>query len=250
MSSLLLIVVILGGTFGFMIWQKKKVGAQLAHLRAGELARRMGMQLTKGNAEFNLACQSVLPSAQALGSAKGFLGQVAKSSFGGKLGEFELRMAGQPYGLSTELVVYCKQELEKGYAEDTVITHHDVRLTVNVRSAVVPFDLALRKEMTGLEVKRGEQRMPAQSFRDAALDQRYVIESIDPTAPSRIAAALGALPPHLLYVHIVGSGDHISFVMTPGSIMAVTASLEQILHVLASIAAVLEGRPMPGALAA
>jgi len=250
MTSLFLCVGLIAGTFGFMYVMKKKLGTQLAHLRASELAARMGMQVTEGNPEFNLGCHSVLPSAQALGSAKGFLGQMAKSSFGGKLGEFKLRMAGQPYGAHSELVLYCKEELEKGYGEDTITTTHDLRLTVHARSAVAPFELALRKEMTGLEIKRGDRRMPPQSFHDAALDQRYVIESTDPALPSRIATALAALPPHLLYVRIVGSGDQVSFVMTPGSVNAVAASLEQLLHVLASVTAVIEGRPMPGMLAA
>lgn len=250
MSSLVLVVVILGGTFGFMHFQRKKLKTQLAHLRAGELARRMGMQLTHGNPEFNLGCQSVLPAANNLGSAKGFLKQMAKSSFGGVLGAFELRMAGQPYGARAELVLYCKQDLEKGYSSDTITTSHDLRLTVYTRSAVAPFELFLRKEMTGLEIKRGDRRMPVQLLGDVTLDQRYQIESIDPGLPRRIAGAFAALPAHLPYVHVVGSGDQVSFAMTPGSVMAVAASLEQVLHVLASIAAVIEGRPMPGTLVA
>ena len=250
MSSLVLIVIVVGATFAFMHFQKKKMRTQLAHLRAGELAQRIHMQMTEGDPEFNLGCQSVLPSANNLGSAKGFLSQMATSSLGGNLGEFKLRMAGQPYGLDSELVLFCKQELDKGYTQDTITTRHDLRLAVRLRSAAVPFELRLREEMTGLETTRGDRQMPVQAFHDAALDQRYVIESVDPLLPPRLAAAIAALPPHLMYVHVVGSGDQISFVMIPGSVMAVAASLEQILHVLASIAAVIEGRAMPGAMAA
>jgi len=104
--------------------------------------------------------------------------------------------------------------------------------------------------MTGLETRRRDDapRMPAQAFGDPHLDQRYIIETPDPSLPRRIAPALGLLAPHLAYVHVVAAGTQLSFVMTPTSVMCSATTFEPILHALASLAAIFEGRPVPGAL--
>jgi len=251
-STIIVTVVIVAATFGFMIFQRKKLATQYAHLRAGQLATRLGMQLLEGNPEFNPVTQSVQPSVQNTGSAGGFLRQMAASQVGGTLGEFKLHAAGQPYGHNAELVLYCRQDLETGLVQNTTTTWHDLRLTLHARHGVVPFDLRLRKEMTGMETRRRDDvpRMPAQSFGDPMLDQRYVIETPDPALPRRIAPALAMLAPHLIYVHLIGTGTQLSFVMTPTSVMASATTFEPILHVLASLAAIFEGQPMPGVLAA
>lgn len=250
MSTIFLMIAILGGTFGFMSWQRRKLGKQYSHMRAGELAPRLGMTLVEGNPEFNLATQSVQPSVQNVSSAAGFLNQMAATSVGGTLGEFRLHMTGQPYGANAELVLYCRQDYKPGYAQNVTTTWHDLRLTIRARGTVTPFDLRLRKETTGLETRRAadEQRMPVQSFGDPMLDQRFAIETYDPSLPKRIAAVLGPLSHHMIYVHITGAGDQVSFVMTPASVMAAAMSFEQVLHVLASIGAVLDGTAVPGAL--
>jgi len=243
-STIILTVVIVGATFGFMIWQRSKLGKQYAHMRAGELATRLGMQLLEGNPEFNPVTQSVQPSVQNTGSAGGFLRQMAASQVGGTLGEFKLHMAGQPYGSNAELVLYCRQDLDRGFAQNTTTTWHDLRLTLHARYQVVPFELRLRKEMQGLETRRRDDapHLPAQSFGDAALDQRYIIETPDPALPRRISPALAQLAPHLMYVHLVGSGTQLSFVMTPTAVMCSAPSFEPILQVLAALAAIFEGR--------
>jgi hypothetical protein len=252
MSTIVIAVVTIVGTFGFMIFMKKRINNQMSHLRAGEVAQRLGMQLLEGNPEHNLATMSVQPSVNNIGSAKGFLKQMVVAKVGGSLGEFRLRMAGQPYGLNTELILYCKQELETGVIEDVETTWYDLRLTVHARCAVVPFDLRLRKETAGLETRRDcdAPRMPAQRFGYAALDDRFVLETPDPGLPHRIANVIGTLSAHLMYVHLTGSANQLSFVMTPASVMATSMSLDQLLHVLVSLAAVFEGRAVPPARAA
>jgi len=251
MSTIIMIAVVCGGTFGFMIFMKKRLNRQYAHMRAGELAPRLGMQLLAGNPEFNLATMSVQPGTQNATSAKGFLTQMAAAQVGGTLGEFKMHMAGQPYGIDSELVLYCRQDLQPGFAEDVTTTYYDLRITVHARVAVMPFDLRLRKETMHLETQRKPEdpRMPAQAFGHASLDERYVIETPDPNLPRRIAAALGALPPYLVYLHIIGAGNQLSFVMTPLAVNSCALSLEPILHVLASLAAIFEGRPAPAAMA-
>lgn len=245
--TIILAIVTIAGTFGFMYFQRKKLATQHAHLRAGQLAPKLGLSLVEGDPEFNLAIQSVQPSVQNVGSAGGFMKQIAKTQFGGTLGEFKLKMSGRPYGMPTELVLYCKQDYQPGVIENVTTTWFDLRLSVHAGVSLPPFELRLRKEATGLEAHRrdGAQPMPTATFGDPLLDQRYVIEAIDPALPRRIAAALGTLAPYLMYVHIVGEGNRISFVMTPTSVMASAMSFEPILHALAAIAAALEGRPLP-----
>ena len=250
--SILYIVVILGGTFGFMFYMRRRLNTQYAHMRAGQVVQRLGLQLVEGSAEHNLVTQSVQPSVQNAYSAKGLLNQMVKSSVGGSLGEFKLRAVGQPYGARSELVLYCRQELTPGLTENTTTTWYDLRLTVYARCGVPPFDLRLRSETRGLETRRvcDAPRLPEQRIGDPALDQRLAIETAEPALPRRIASALAPIAQGLPYVHIVGEGDHVSFVMTPASVMAAAMTFDRVLHALVGIAALCEGRAVPPAMAA
>lgn len=247
MNQILLIAVVCGGTFGFMIFMRRRLHTQYAHMRAGELATRLGLTLREGNPEHNLVTMSVQPQVNNQGSAKGFLTQMAATQVGGTLGEFKLHATGQPYGVDAELFLYCRQDYKRGIVENVTTTWHDLRLTVHARCAIAPFDLRLRKETAHLETRRDEcaQPMPPQSFGDPTLDQRYVIESFDPMMPRRIAAALAVLPPSAIYLHVTGSGNQISFVMTPATVSVAMHGIEQVMHALAQIASIAEGRPLP-----
>jgi hypothetical protein len=243
--SIVFIAVVVLGTFAFMIVMKRRMNNQFAHMRAGEVAGRLGLRLVEGNPEHNLATMSVQPTAQNLTSTKGFLRQMAVGQVGGSLGEFKLHMIGQPYHAHAELLLYCRQELQPGYSESVTTTWSDLRLTVHARCQIAPFALRLRSEASGLETRRPEQPMPVQQFGDAALDRRYVIEAFDPSLPRHLAPIIAALPPVLMYVHVTGSANQISFVMTPTAVNASALALEQILHALVSLAAVFEGQPVP-----
>lgn len=244
--TIMIAIITIAGTFGFMYFQRKRLNTQFANMRAGQLAPRLGMQVTEGNPEHNLATQSVQPSINNVGSAKGFLGQMAATQVGGTLGEFKLHMQGAPYGMQSEVVLFCRQDLDRGLTTSTTTTYFDLRLSVYSHVALVPFEVRLRKEMTGLETRRNEdQQMPAQRFGMPMLDDRYIVESHDPSLPSRIANAIAMLSPHFLYVRIVGSHERVSLVMTPAAVNSCSMSFEQILHVLASTVSVLEGRPAP-----
>jgi hypothetical protein len=250
--QILLIILVCGGTFGFMFFMRRRLNTQYAHMKAGELAARLGMRLVEGNPEHNLVTQSVLPSVQNTSSAKGFLSQMAATSVGGTLGEFKMHMVGQPYGVNAELVLYCREDYKPGFTENVTTTWSDLRMTIHARCPVAPFDLRLRKEMTGLETRRDDDalRMPQQRFGHPLLDERFILETPDPRLPGALAAALGPLANDLAYVHVTGAQNQISFVMTPGAVNSAAMGFEKILHALASIAAVFEGRPMPGAMPA
>ena len=241
--TIVIALVTISATFGFMYFQRKKLNTQYAHMRAAQVAQRLGMEVTEGNPEHNLATQSVQPSVQNVGSAGGFMRQMAAANAGGTLGELKLHLQGTPHGMRAELVVFCRQDLKIGLTANTTTTWYDLRLTVHARAALVPFELRLRDEAAGLDTRRGDgPAMPAQAFGVPALDQRYIIESHEAALPSRILAALGALPPHLPYLRIVGTHDRVSFVMTPASVNASAFSFEPLQHVLVSIVAALEGR--------
>ena len=248
MSTLVLAAVTIIGTFGFMIFMRRRLDTQYAHLAAGAVAQRLGMQLVEGDTEHNLATRSVLPSVQNTGNAKGFLKQMAAAQVGGTLGEFRLRMVGRPYGSDAELVLFVREDLKVGYTENVTTTWSDLRVTIHAKCQVTPFEVALRKPMTGLESRRNERPMPTQRFAEPTLDKLLVIETFDPQLPRALAAALAPLAGYS-YVHVTGAGNQLSFVMTPTSVMATASKLEQVVHVLASIAAVFEGKPAPLALA-
>lgn len=249
-STLLLAVITIAGTFGYMIFMRRRLHAQYAHMRAGELVPRLGLRLVEGNPAHNLVTESVQPAVQNATSARGLLTQVAAAELGGTLGEFKLHAVGQPYDTPAELVLYCRQELSPGLTCVTTTTWHDLRLTAHARAEVTPFELRLRTEHAELEARRADDapRLPARAFGDPGLDQRYLIATPDPTLPRRLAGALAPLG-QLAYVHLVGDGHQVSFVMTPASVNASALALEDVLRVVASIAALADGRPMPGVIA-
>lgn len=246
-STLLMMVVTIGGTFGFMIFMRKRLNTQYAHMRFGDVATRLGLRLVEGDPTFNLVTMSMQPSAQNLSSAGGFLQQVAATNVGGTLGEIKMKAMGDPYGSSTELVLYCRQDFEPGIVQNVTTTYHDLRLTMLLRGSVSPFELRLRNETMHLETRRDctKVQMPAQSFGAPDLDARFVMECFDSSLPRRIAAAVALLPAHAVYVHVTGEGNAISFVMTPASVNASAMAFEQVLHVLAAIASLVEGRAIP-----
>jgi hypothetical protein len=170
---------------------------------------------------------------------------MAASSVGGTLGEFKMRFVGRPLGSDAEIVLYVREDLEVGYSSNTTTTWSDLRITIHAKCNVAPFAVVLREPMTGLEPKH-ERTMPPQRFGDGALDKRYVVESYDPQLPRHLAAALAPIA-QCACAHVVGSGNQISFVMTPGSVMSSAMQIEQIIHSLASISAVFEGKPAPQA---
>lgn len=245
MSTVLLLVVTLGATFGFMAYMRKRVGGQTAHLKAGVLAPRLGMRVVEGDPEHNLATMSVEPSARNTGSAKGFVKQMAVTQLGGDLGAFRLVMAGATAeGAPTELVLSCRQDYEVGAFHDTIGTSYDLRLTVAARTTFPAFDIRLRAPRMGMEVASvfGAAPVPYASFGDPALDERFVIQCEDPTLARRIAPLLAPLLAQELYVHVVGTPGQISFVMTPASVNAAAFGFEATLGVLAQIGRALEGR--------
>lgn len=248
-STLVLTVIMLGGTFGLMFFMKSKMSAQYANMRAGDVAARLGMRMVEGDPSFNLVMQSVLPGVQNMSSASGFLNQMAATNVGGTLGETRLRATGEAYGYGAELVLHCRQDFEPGAFENVTTTWHDLRLTVYARATLTPFDLRMRQETPGLETRRDctKPRMPPAAIGVPHLDGRFVVECVDPGPARRIAPAIALVPPHTVALHVTGEGNAISFVMTPTSVSAAAMSLEPMLHVLASIAALMEGRAMPAA---
>jgi hypothetical protein len=251
MSSLAFPALIIIATFAFMIISKKKLNQKFAHLRFGDVAARLGLRVVEGNPAHNLATESVQPGVQNLSSARGLVTQMAAAQVGGTLGEVKMQAVGQPYGMAAELMLYCRQDLDPGLRKVVTSTWHDLRLTIHAQRALVPFDLRLRQEMNGLETRRAPDApaFPEQRFGDPVLDQRYRIEAADPYLPGQIGAALAPLG-QLMYVHIVVSGNQVSFVMTPVAVMSTAFSFEQILHTLAQVTAILEGRALPSAVAA
>ena len=248
-STLFMALGITAASVGYMVFMRRRIAAQYAHTKLGELAPRLGLQVVEGDPAFNPVTDSVRPSVRNATSARGLLTQVAAANVGGTVGETRIRAVGQPYGNPTELVLYCREDLTPGLTTLTTTTWHDLRLSVQARRPIAPFDLRLRSETTGLETRRApdDPVLPEQALADPALAQRFVLTGVEPGLAARIGPALGPIAHGVAYVHVVGAGDRVSFVMTPTSVSVGALALEQVLHVLAAIAAALDGRPAPGA---
>lgn len=240
MSNLVPAVLIILATFGYLWLSRRRLGQQYAHLQVGAVAARLGLRLVEGSAQHNLATQSVQPSVENLGSAGGFLKQMAATQVGGTLGETKIHAVGQRQGLRAELMLYCRQHLQPGLSRLTTTTWHDLRLTVHAPRALPRFVLRLRHETPGLPTRQSPQEaeLPEQWIPDPRLAERYRLMSAEPDLAARIAGALTALQP-LAYVHVTGSGDQVSFVMTPASVMSASFFFEEILQTLTLLATVL-----------
>lgn len=238
-TSLLGIVACVG-CVGFMFVFKKRLDTQYAHLKAGALASRLGMQMTKGSPEHNLCTMSVYPSANNLKSGAGWGKSMLASSFGGNIGVFELHMGNS----QAELSLYAKEDMQLGVYRQRTTTAHDLRLTRFARIPS-PFVLYLRNPMQGMEIQRPvEAGMPMQSFGDPRLDQMFVIEAHDPSVPQRIRPIVEQMMELSLYAHVDGSPRGISWVMTPAAVNYSSMYFEKLLPMLGQMASALEGRPV------
>jgi hypothetical protein len=214
--------------------------AENSQYRLGSLAQRLGMAIVEGDPMFNLF---VTNRWQDLGQATSKVGWSPTID----RPEIRVRLAGSPYGHPAELTYYDRLETQDKILERVVKRWFDARLSVATTAAFPDFELVLRTP--GQYVEPTEQfALPAQSLGDATLDRQFRLKCADARLGPAIAPVLGPFMP-LGYVHVVGQGGKIAFVMTEYGMPVALYSIEAVLLVLESMACVFEGRPPPGAYA-
>lgn len=189
-----------------------------AGCRAGPLSQRLGLQLLVGDARYNLVCGHEAYDAPPRSSVR----------------RARVYMAGRPFQRPADL----RYEFER-YGDDIKL---QARLAVAVSADFPDFDLRLKTPYLDVDTTSSIQA-PRHRFGEPALDGVLNFHCADPTLASRLAPALAPLL-QLEHVQIVGRSGSIHFEVPRMMISFSIPHSESILFVLASIACVLEGRPL------
>jgi len=216
--------------------------SSMAHYRAGELAPRVGMQLVNGDPSFNVATTNV--------------GTVAKKYVGSKYdAEFHLQMVGQPYGHQTEFSIDYVIESNIG---STVASYFGA-IHMKAAARVPRFELYRRISTMGnlglsadamgaVQHVYDDANLPKVQFGDPMLDQRYVLQSEDPSIGPRIAQALQIFGT-LDFVHIYSNDGGVTFRASTMMQNMTWMNFEQVLYGVACVVSAIEGRPLPAQMA-
>jgi hypothetical protein len=240
MESVWILGVLLVGAF--MAWSMMRNRKAMAQFKedykdftAGALAERLALTLERGDASTNLV-------------------------FTGKGGwenqAFDIMIRGTAYGAPVDLVYYRKVSTHAKALGTETRFEYDCRITAYMQADVGRFEISIAKPSGFNQVQPYfEGGLARRSFGDAKLDAVLRIEADDPGIPMRLVPFLGALLP-LNYVHVIGKAGQVSFVMTHGDCGTGMEMIgagygfhaaPQLVHMLASIACTLDGRPAPGA---
>lgn len=188
---------------GYMIWQRKTVGAQhdaqFSNFRAGELAQRLQMQLVEGDPAFNFFIRYANVD-------------VIRGPSDGRPVHVAVRMQGAPYGVPLELRYYYRVEQKTELTQVTWTTWFDCSMTAYPKQPFPPFEVLSRNAPVGPIVQKNT--LPAMRTGDPSVDAIYQVSTQEPA----MAQVLGQVLPGFATfansgIHLVGDGQTVSFVM-------------------------------------
>jgi len=186
-----------------MLIQRKKAAAtydqQFSNFRAGELARRLGLNLIEGDPNFNLFIRQA--------SVDVMRGPTDKNPV-----NIQIRMQGEPHGVPIELTYLYRVEKKTGISTITWSTWFDCRMTAFSKQPFPVFEVISRATPAGSIALT--QALAPVSTGNPSVDASYSVGTREPA----VAQILGqALPNFSTFatagVHLVGDGNRISYVM-------------------------------------
>jgi hypothetical protein len=170
--------------------------AQNAAYRAGEVAKRIGLEVTQGDPNINFAyARSLLTKGD------------------GGMPEVHVRLEGAPGGRHGEVVYYERKEVDTGFTSTTYTTYFDGHISVEVRAPFPEFEIVLRSPPSWVGSPKLKSSAPVQSFRDAALDKHYILRAADARVAPVIAEGMRSLMTQQ-FVHVYGNGKSVTFAFT------------------------------------
>lgn len=201
-------------------WMKENTQFQV-----GEVAKRLKLNLIKGDPGFNL----VMTGRQDQGAPQ----------------EVHVLLQGTPYDHPFQFSYYDKRWTEYGVLEKKWYQQFDASFWVTTATDVLPFELMFRNpNQMGAPMKKSN--LPEQSFGQADLDENFVLYTHHKELAKQFVPLLGPLQSGG-YVHFWGQGREIRFVMTEFGMMTAMYQLDALIHVLESMACLAEGKPALGA---
>jgi hypothetical protein len=186
----------------FFLRQKKAIAGydqQYSNYRAGELARRLGLAVVKGDPGFNLFIRHANVD-------------VARGPSDNKPVHIDVTVAGARDGRELALRYLYRVEQETGFGSVTWRTWFDCRMTAVVHRPFPPFEVVSRKTPMGAITRT--QSLPEMPTGVPAVDAEYAVC----TAHPEMAALLGQVLPGFAHfsnagVQLVGDCKGVAFVM-------------------------------------
>jgi hypothetical protein len=228
--------------FAALVWAvssraQRKMKNATSSMRAGEVARTLGMTWVKGDPDFHLFADAPsrgIGGALLAGTPLPYSGPATDILARGKLD-----------GRMTELTFYAK--LNAGIRIGGVVGREiDVvrqcRLVIAPRTAVNDFELVLRSPQPGAEVERLFPALPEVMFGDHRLDQRYQLFTASPHIARSLARGLPVLDDQT-YVHVAGIDGRVAMSFTLGATYLFAGAPQVFLQKLDALARALEGPP-------
>ena len=218
----------------FMRSQHKKktqeYDEQYAHFRAGALAQRLGLQLSKGDPSFNFMVTHANQS-------------VARGATDDRAVNIDIEMAGTPFGVPLTFSYLYRVERESGFNSTTYKTWFNCRMIARAKQAFPPFEVTSRNTSLGRIVR--EQALPEAPTHHPAIDAEFLVTTHEPA----LAQLLGQLLAEFSVfgaagVHLLGDGQQVSFVMNLSTAPLVPSALyyaEVMTHALSTVAQRLGG---------
>jgi len=252
-QTFLVPILVLGVVVFFLIRQKKLTAGweqTNAKFRLSEFAQRLRLSIVEGDPNFNLMMAATATDSQApvatTGGVVGALKEVAKAE-GRQAKNIRVLLRGAPNGRPTEYVYFHHEDLDVGIVINKLTTTFDCRLTIRVARPFSPFEIVLRKPGMAMDAPP-VMSLPPVSLGDPLLDAKFILSTVDPSVAPALAAALAPLV-NLAFFHIQAHDQSMHFVMTTFGSSAVLPSMEQVQYALEQMAAALERRAAPGAMA-
>jgi len=203
---------------------------QYSNYRVGELAQRLGLQLIKGDPNFNF----MVTHANAA---------IARGATDSQAVHIDIELSGTPFGAPLSLIYLNRQERDTGFSSTTYKTWFDCRMIATAKQPFPPFEVTSRRTAVGAIVK--QQAFPEVPTGNPAVDAEFQVTTREPG----VAQLLGQVLPDFVAlgsagVHLVGDGQRVSFVMGQTTAPIVASALyhaEVMSHALSNLARRLGG---------
>jgi hypothetical protein len=185
-----------------VIARKKRVqGMDQEHsdYRAGELARRLGLQLVAGDPAYNLFIREA--------SA-----EIRRGATDDRAMNIEIRMHGAPKGVPLELSYHYRVEQESGFSSVTRKVWFECSMSAQAARPFPPFEVISRSTPVGPIAQT--QVLPQQHTGNPQVDATYQIGTSEPGIAQLLGQVLGGFAEFANSgVHLVGDGRRVSFLM-------------------------------------
>lgn len=195
-----------------------------SQFQVGEIAKRLKLQIIKGDPSFNL----VMTGRQNPGAPT----------------EVSVLLQGKPYEHAFELSYYDKRWTEHGILEKKLYQNFESYFSVETSVEVLQFELMLQNP-NQIGAPSQVTSLPKQTFGNSDLDEAFVLYTNNQELAQKLVPILHSLLSSS-YLHIVGQGHKIRFVMTEFGMMTAMYQLDALVHALESMACVFEGKPALG----